>query len=199
MARRFWRCRAPGGESLFRRGRKGQTRLTIKLVVDTCVARSAGIVSEAPESSRCREALNVVMRKPQYRLVFTPQLVQEWMEHESNFSKRWRSQMTKRNRILKLSESGHRALEKVIQATVGKASEKKLLLKDIHLISGALNSDRRILSRDEAVRALFIELSPHFEDLTKIICRNPVEDSEKVVEWLNEGARVSTAVLLCKD
>jgi hypothetical protein len=63
-----------------------------------------------------------------------------------------------------------------------------IVLKDCHLVEGALATDRWIASLDEQVRGHLADLAAAVEALRSILWVNPAVAEESAVEWLARGA-----------
>jgi hypothetical protein len=63
------------------------------------------------------------------------------------------------------------------------------MLKDALLIEAAFQTDSIVISMDERVRRYFNEITIYVIELRRITWANPCKDDEKVIEWLEHGAR----------
>ncbi|MEA2600531.1 MAG: hypothetical protein QOF89_1523 [Acidobacteriota bacterium] len=68
--------------------------------------------------------------------------------------------------------------------------------KDAHLIEAAIQHDRIVFSRDEAMRQVLREVAAEIREVTQILWANPALEDDGVLVWLEEGARVEAARLL---
>jgi len=62
-------------------------------------------------------------------------------------------------------------------------------LKDVHLVEAALESDFRVASLDEVVRAIFRKAAPRVGPLRPVLWANPTREEDHITEWLDGGAK----------
>ena len=151
------------------------------LVIDASVARAAG-TSENPTSGATRRFLDSVLEVC-HRMALTTPIREEWRRHQSKFTKRWRLAMYARKKIVVLQESADPSLTARILDTGHNDEDRRAMLKDIPLIVAALQADRIVVSRDDNARVLF-----QVRELNAITWVNPVDEPERVREWLEQGA-----------
>jgi len=65
--------------------------------------------------------------------------------------------------------------------------------KDVHLIEAALQHDRIVLSRDEAMRQILGEAASEIRELRRILWANPALETDGVLLWLEQGAKTEAA------
>ncbi len=65
--------------------------------------------------------------------------------------------------------------------------------KDAHLIETAIQHDRIVLSRDEAMRQILREIAAEIREVAQILWANPEREDDGVLVWLEGGARVEAA------
>lgn len=65
--------------------------------------------------------------------------------------------------------------------------------KDAHLIEAAIQHDRIVLSRDEAMRQILRNVSAEIREVAQILWANPALEDDGVLAWLEGGARVEAA------
>jgi len=124
----------------------------IRLVVDACVARSAGGVAATDgHSINCRKVLEKISTN-NHRLVITHKISLEWDNHESRFAKKWRVVMVSRKQVDFLKESKSDGLEQEAHTWLsdGKLSKNDFaaLRKDCHILAAASLTDRTIITTD---------------------------------------------------
>lgn len=156
-----------------------------RLVIDASIARSAG-ESAHPTSSNCRIFLETVMQQG-YLLVMTREIKQEWDKHQSRFARTWLSSMVAKKQLLAISNSGDYAnmwdtLDRFYQD-----KQRKEVIKDIHLLEAAFESDRCIFSLDDKMRSLLQQAIECCPEIAGIIWANPDRDDEKIIIWLQSG------------
>lgn len=172
-----------------------------RLVIDASVLRAAGSVNAVDARSRnCRDLLQAVVRIC-HRAVLTPELREEWNKHQSRFALTWRRDMVQRRKTVEIMVEPDDDLRTRIEAAplealrgsrldeVAVRQRRAAMLKDCRLIEAALQADRIIISRDDAVRALFATASETVTDLRRVVWVNPDHAEEECLEWLAGGAR----------
>src|SRR4051794_18099509 len=65
--------------------------------------------------------------------------------------------------------------------------------KDVHLIEAAIQHDRIVLSRDEAMRHILRDVAEEIREIAQILWANPAIEEDGVLVWLEGGARVEAA------
>jgi hypothetical protein len=161
------------------------------LVIDACVARSAG-ETEHPVSSCCRKCLLAVQESGNF-LVMTPEIAAEWKRHKSRFATTWRASMTARKRVIWLKDSALPSLRK----RAGKFNESRcraVIDKDLHLVEAALASHRTIVSRDGRAGACFRLFAKTEASIRDVAWICPVQNEDHLHGWLKQG-RPSLATL----
>ena len=114
------------------------------LVVDASVVRAAG-ESNHPVSSSTRHFLNWVLELC-HRVVLTPEIRAEWRRHQSKLARRWRLAMYARKQIVELNVAGDPDLR--LRVVKGRGQDEAIaILKDLHLIEAALETDGVVVSR----------------------------------------------------
>ena len=155
----------------------------MRLVVDACVLQSAG-TTEAPCSQACRLTL-LAITGADHVLHYDSILEEEWRNHTSTFSRKWRAMMLSRRRLefvktLK-STSG---LRRAVTTHLADHSAHKAALKDVHLVALALQADESILSRDGTARGLFATISEGETRLRKLLWIDPTQQPNEALAWL---------------
>jgi len=152
-----------------------------QLVVDASLAGRG--------SHEAREALQVILAETGHAAVFDPKLAEEWSDHETLFSYRWRTSMRSRRRIVMLPELSALPWEKRLKGVDLRPTQRAALEKDLHLIRAAAATDETILSRDRKALALFWQACSVLPDLGRIVWANPDRPKEDVLDWLRAGAK----------
>lgn len=166
-----------------------------RIVVDASVAKAAGGVSEHPLPSACRRFLEA-MRDGDHRLVMTSELRKEWDRHETVFARQWRAAMVSRKRLEVVRDSESAGIRDFLEQHEPLSDKDRAAMrKDVHLMEGALLTDRRIVSLDDTARALFSALPIAKEWTQGCMWANPGRHSA-LGEWLAEGAPPTAAYLL---
>jgi hypothetical protein len=167
-----------------------------RLVIDASIARSAG-ESINPTSSNCRIFLETVMQEG-YLLVMTREIKQEWDKHQSRFARTWLLSMVAKKKFLPITPGDYSSLwEKLDKMVFGNEqvtldiryqdNQRKAVIKDIHLLEAAFESDRCIFSLDDKMRSLLQQAIECCPEIAGIIWANPDRDEEKIVVWLQSG------------
>lgn len=163
-------------------------KMSKALVIDASVARSAG-ETDHPVSSACRRTLSTVL-KVCHRVVMCKEIVREWEKHQSRYSSIWLAAMQSKGKIVRIEIPEESSLsERLWRLDVGE-KRIKAMLKDVHLVEAARQTDFRILSGDEAARGLFCSASEQIDELKPIHWINPVIEEDNCIEWLKAGAKI---------
>jgi hypothetical protein len=160
-----------------------------RIVIDASVARGAG-ESEHPTSQRCRSFLEAVLRIC-HHMVLTADIEKEWQNHESNYATRWRATMESRGKVDPFSDLPD--LETPIASSAKTQKARTAMLKDAHLIAGAMAADQVVASLDEKARGYFGEIAHDVKGLGKIAWVNVSEDDQDALDWAEAGARSEPA------
>ncbi len=85
--------------------------------------------------------------------------------------------------------------EKLSRHATDEASVEEML-KDAHLLEGAMATDRTIASRNDSERDLFRNVSRRIGEIRDIMWVNPDREQEYCLDWLGRGAPVEPERLL---
>jgi hypothetical protein len=159
------------------------------LVIDASIARAASTMeSRHPRGTICRDFL-LAVRRVCHRLAWSEAISREWKRHQGRFATTWLASMTKLTTKLRpVKDEQLQELRTAIEEHSTDEGIVAILHKDVHLIEAALATDLRIASLDDTAREHFRSLAVKHEPLRRIIWVNPVNEAERVVEWLEEGA-----------
>lgn len=163
-------------------------RIAKRLVVDASIGKAAG-KTDHPVSKACRETLDEILTGA-HSIVLTPDIDAEWKKHRSLLALKWLGTMTARKKTVRIPVEHDEALRQSISELEFKEKEIEAALKDTHLVEAACATDHIVLSLDETVRGIFSRATPHIKKLKEIHWANPVEPEEKVVHWLQRGAKL---------
>ncbi len=170
-----------------------------RLVIDTSVARAAGAeASIHPTGKNCREFLKAVLRLC-HKFVMTPELSEEWAEHQSSFTRKWRLQMMARKKNVTLESDPDDSLDVAIGRLKTTDADREKMQKDGLLIEAALASDNSVVSLEESVRRLFAAASKSLRRLRQIVWVNPDREEERPLQWLEQGANPERQRMLGSD
>jgi hypothetical protein len=165
-----------------------------RLVIDASVARAAGLEgSTSPPSIRCREFLQLTL-KICHRAVMPPKLRDEWRRHQSRFSRKWYKAMLARKKIIHLEPDPDPSIRDRVRGYNCTEKKRRVLVKDLHLVEAALQTDHIVVSLDDEARGCFAEAARHLAPLRVIAWVDP--GAEDARAWLHEGAKKDQANLL---
>lgn len=162
-------------------------KMSKALVIDASVARSAG-TTQHPVSSSCRNTLEAVL-KICHRVVMCKEISDEWKKHQSRYSSSWLVSMQSKGKVVRVDLTDDKDLSSKLQELEINQAAIKAMLKDLHLVRAARQTDSRIISSDDAARNLFIEASEQIDELRPITWVNPTIAEDSCIEWLKAGAK----------
>ena len=154
-----------------------------RVVVDTCVVRSAGSASLGP-SKECKDIL-VAIRDSRTRIAMCKRLLNEWRRHWSALARQWFVEMHARRLV---DASFPDVTDVGLSDAVGRAADehaRKPMLKDIHVIELALRSDERIISSDSRAWRHFRSLSSQYRRIAGIMWSRAT--GKDVEDWIRSG------------
>ncbi len=156
------------------------------LVIDASVAQSAG-TREHPVSKACREFLEGVFDIC-HSIVMSPDLIVEWEKHATLFTQRWLRAMREATKVDLKEVPPDSGLRAAILALAQDEGHAKAMLKDAHLVEGAIKADLVVVSLDERARRHFKTAARLVPSLRQVVWVNPVERDENALEWIKNGA-----------
>lgn len=160
-----------------------------QLIVDADIIHAAsGSINDL--STRCREVLAIIQQAG-HEVVRTPAIEAEWNDHASRHALRWMVEMESRRRLIDVEESDTGIAGAIARLPV-LAPERKIMLKDCHLLEAALASEQRIVSNDEAAYFHFYNASGSISQLRVIMWVSPTRNADACAEWLVTGAKEET-------
>ena len=158
------------------------------LVVDASVLQSAGD-TEHEVSKSCREFLESA-RKICHRVVMTGDLSDEWKRHRTWFTRRWLREIFGCRKQVPCEPDRDEGLRMRILDAVEGERNKAAVEKDMHLIEAAMANDKRVVSRDDAVRDILRVAAGRVSELRPLVWVNPANEAESAIAWLEGGAEV---------
>lgn len=165
------------------------TRAPRRLVIDPSVARAAGGTEATfPTSMHCRDFLETV-EVTSHHVVMTPDIFAEWKAHQTGPAFIWQRTMVAKKRIVFLKITPNARLRRKIENASASERDREAMLKDIHLVEAALETDRTVISLDETARKLFASTSMGVHELRTVVWVNPDKTEECAVLWLENGAK----------
>lgn len=169
----------------------------VRLVVDASVLRSAGSASSGP-SAGCRRLLASILDIC-HQAAAGPELRREWRLHRSAYSSTWLRSMYARKKVFALDSLPARELEDSVEKLELRDKERQAVLKDLHLICAALETDQRVVSRDSVACDLFKSLAQDIASLRSVVWVNPDDDSIDIESWLADGCPAQSVMTLASD
>ncbi len=165
-----------------------------QIVVNASVAKAAGGKdATASVSINCTEFLETFRDNTPNHLVMTLELSEEWDEHQSNFAAAWLANMIATRRFHYIVSLQNGTLYDEIIIIANQEKDVTAMLKDLHLLQAALETDKTVISLDETVRTLFAQASEKVGEIRKIIWVNPEKtEEEQPITWLKNGAPPET-------
>lgn len=150
------------------------------IVVDTTVVCSAGRTAH-PVSRACREALEAI-KQICHHVVLTPEIREEWREHQGRYFSDWIVSMYSRKKVARLDSVKSRELRRAIDRSSMSPTDQEIVEKDALIINAALASDRIIVTQDgELTRAM--ARYPRLESISvRITWINPESDDTSKLE-----------------
>jgi len=155
-----------------------------KLVIDASI-------SHASDTKLCRDVLKTVLDN-RYHVIMSYQLWDEWKRHKGRYARIWLKTMIERSRLYRQNVMPNDAFREKLFAfheIKRDPTVKLIIMKDLHLIEAALETDKTVISLDNQVREHFKRASVSVEELKVIVWVNPKEPEENAIYWLEYGAR----------
>jgi hypothetical protein len=150
------------------------------LVVDACVARSAG-GTEHPQSSCCRDALLAILTIC-HRVVMTEAVQEQWNDHRSRFARKWLTSMWAKKKVHRCEGIQLPHVDKACD--VLSATEQDRLREDLLLVEAACVGDGIVVTRDDVIQAIWHKCHDRFGLSKPIKWINPVTDGVQALEHL---------------
>ncbi len=165
-----------------------------RLVIDASVARSAGEEGAIyPTSVHCRDFLLTVLATS-HKFVMTLEIRDEWNKHQSEFARKWRSQMVAKRKFefldIPVNAELWNKIYVIIETVTGSDKQQVEMIKDLRLLEAAIATDKIIISLDDkTARRFFSRAAVQVDELKNIVWVNPDKiEEEKPIEWLENGA-----------
>ncbi|HEB71342.1 MAG TPA: hypothetical protein ENI77_01830 [Nitrospirae bacterium] len=161
------------------------------LVIDATVFQAAGGKKGSNQTSSFCSRFLMEVYVICHRAVLTSECNKEWNDHYSHYSIKWKSKMMGARKVdLRHDEEVMNSeLRDTIEKHASSESKRIAMLKDAHLIEAALNSDKIVISLDDKAKNNFSEIAGKFRELKSIVWINPVQEKDKAIQWLEEGAK----------
>lgn len=161
-----------------------------RLVIDSDVTGSADDEAlEDTTAANCHRFLVTVLWCGHF-IVRTLELKEEWRRHRSHFSHRWLYRMHARKLVFDLDDVTIQGFQEKISRHVTNEVSLEEMLKDIHLLEGALATDKIVASRNDSERDSFRLVSSRIGEIQEIMWVNPDTESDYCLAWLKRGAPI---------
>lgn len=96
--------------------------------------------------------------------------------------------MHARKLVIDLGNVESQSLREKLSRQATNEDSMEQMLKDAHLLEGAMATDRTIASRNDSERNLFRNVSSRIGEIRGIMWVNPDRESEFCLDWLRRGA-----------
>lgn len=164
-------------------------------VIDADIARSAG-ETEHPFSKNCRLFLSEI-KSLEKKVCFNDKLKDEWNKHKSIYAKKWLASMYARRKV-ELYKPNITLCSAVEESHLS-INEKKIAIKDLHLVELSCYLDKTIASGDDKARLVFVKLTKESKIINRIIWINPKKDGNKIISKLNVKLSDNSDCYLCNN
>lgn len=162
------------------------------VIVDANVARSAG--QPKPDAGapapQCVDALEAIRDRAcnqgDMQIAMSQELLQEWLRHARAFASAWLYDLRSRGHVQFFS------LDSTVQADITQAATtvgqncRVPIEKDKHLVSLALQTDRRVVSNETQLPRHLANAAAHLALLSSIHWAHPINPI--AISWLRSGA-----------
>lgn len=150
------------------------------IVVDTTVICSSGGTVH-PVSRACREALEAIKRIC-HHVVSTPEIREEWRDHQSRYSSDWIVSMYSRKKVTPLNSVQSGDLSRAIERSPMQPTDQEIVEKDALIINAALASDMIIVTQDGELQRAMAKYPRLASIASRITWVNPEDDDPSIFE-----------------
>lgn len=150
----------------------------MKFIIDADIIRSAGY-SEHPISSTSRNLLDEVI-KHKSETVYCKTLMAEWRKHRSTYSAKWIAAMISKKKLVLIPVKTE---AKDFLESLEESTDKKVALKDAHLVDLAIASNKIIFSNDANAKNAFSKLLDKRSNFKKIYWLSPRKDMNIILDY----------------
>jgi predicted nucleic acid-binding protein len=150
----------------------------MKFIIDADIIRSAGH-SEHPISSTSRNLLDEVI-KHKSETVYCKTLMAEWRKHRSTYSTKWIAAMISKKKLVLIPVKTE---AKDFLESLEESTDKKVALKDAHLVDLAIASNKIIFSNDANAKNAFSKLLDKRSNFKKIYWLSPRKDMNIILNY----------------
>jgi hypothetical protein len=161
-----------------------------RIVIDACIAAyasdKAGVTAQ--QSHDCRAFLELFVNGTELHVAMSPEILREWKDHASVFSKQWRVNMWQQGRVDEFQTISNAKLRDAIAANAPDKHRLDAMNKDLHLLELALQAERSIVSADEKARKPFHAIVSAVPMVGSVMWVNPTKPRETPFVWLRKGA-----------
>ena len=162
------------------------------IVVDTCVASSAGNKLEAPHSRSSREVLYAIRDHAGHKLVFNTALAKEWRNHAGRLAVSLLTSMVHRRRVKYVPDDAFTGVMRNCAQFFVNEQTRAAFEKDAHVVAAALASDRIIVSNEVRLKDQIVHLSDRRDEIKGIIWANPWQEGDSCAVWVRAGAQADS-------
>jgi predicted nucleic acid-binding protein len=157
-----------------------------RLVIDANLLYSASRRDD-PQAAASFAILNQVYLLC-HRAVVNDALLAEWDTHSKATGQRWRVEMEKRGKVIRVQPAPH-PLRAEMEAVFPDKKDREAVRKDLHLVELAAAADGVILSRDRKAPELIRTRATRGRRLAGLVWHDPLSDLDRTVRWLKAGAK----------
>jgi hypothetical protein len=162
-----------------------KTKYSKRLVIDTNVLINAGNLNNPTLISKNIREFLLNILEICHRVVVTKKILEEWNNHSSIFSRRWRVSMESKDKVITLDSFEHEKLKNKISSENVRENfskkDKEAILKDFILIEAALETDKIIISLDTTAEDICSNLS-NIAQLQTIKWLKPEESTFSIID-----------------
>lgn len=162
-----------------------------RLVIDACVARaSGGETATDLMSKQCRDFLRAVLNIS-HRVVLSPDIRAEWNRHQSKFARLWLVTMQRKGKIVRVSVDTNNELRLGMEVYAeDNGLNVREIVKDLHLVEAALETDEVIVSYEGYARKHFADAAKEeVPKIGRVTWVSPCNEEEEPITWLKSGAK----------
>jgi hypothetical protein len=128
------------------------------------------------------------------RVVISSDIRREWRANASRYAWQWLVDMVSRGRHVVVDPNPEVIIRRAL--TNLSADNQRAVRKDLLLIEAALDTDKRVLSRDNAMRRILHSMAIDIVILQDVHWVGP--EYPGCVEWLNQGAPTDPEIQLSR-
>ncbi|TAK66670.1 MAG: hypothetical protein EPO24_01310 [Bacteroidetes bacterium] len=156
------------------------------IVIDSDITRASSERNNirAMQSRKLLETVLVVCHK----FLLTPEILNEWKDNRSGYSSSWLTKMMARRKSPPKESPEDATLRAKVKKLLDNTNELEPVLKDIHLIEGALSYDKIVISFEKEAHSNFKRISDSIGEFKPIMWLTLSDDFDDIIQWLEDGA-----------